>query len=464
MKDKKLTMLFVYNTNNIKYYYNIASFFKMFGFIVGKYKLDAYTGDLNKKLEDYNTIILLDDIKDINMTDYKDLSKKILNGLASKGSIKERNEDILVNYINEILIQELGNHTLSFKSINLKDEISKNIDYTLIVEKILEKLEKMGLITKESNEFLLEMFKLYQDNNMARIEYICANRSKDDIKEVYNSFMTFEALLLKRRNQSKEITKEELFFMDYARGYSVYQVKSHLLKDMNDIYDIYKVINLLESKDNTNVIALSKLLGDIYANIAGNKTKALKQYNLFIQNNKDKSYTSDILYRIGDIIYDIGDIKKTYGTLYTKKDSLSFFEQSYLLDNDNFGALRKCAYIKEIENQEYYQAEKIYQEIIKKLELLYKRKIIEPDELEVLFKTYFRIGRLYLKRLKKSELAEEYFIKAVDLENLEENDLVLLAETTRDKKKSLVKIKKELPFYQMKVNANEANRNIETKK
>ena len=98
MKDKKLTMLFVYNTNNIKYYYNIASFFKMFGFIVGKYKLDAYTGDLNKKLEDYNTIILLDDIKDINSTDYKELSKKILNGLASKGAIKERNEDILVNY------------------------------------------------------------------------------------------------------------------------------------------------------------------------------------------------------------------------------------------------------------------------------------------------------------------------------------------------------------------------------
>ena len=81
----------------------------------------------------------------------------------------------------------------------------------------------------------------------------------------------------------------------------------------------------------------------------------------------------------------------------------------------------------------------------------------------MLFKTYFRIGRLYLKRLKKSELAEEYFMKAVDLENLEENDLILLAETAQDKKKSLVKIKKELPFYQMKVNANEANWNIETK-
>lgn len=169
------------------------------------------------------------------------------------------------------------------------------------------------------------------------------------------------------------------------------------------------------------------------------------------------------MYRIGDIIYDIGDVKKTYGTLYTKKDSLSFFEQSYLLDNDNFEALRNYAYVEELENKEYYQAEKIYQEIIKKLELLYKRKIIEPDELEVLFKTYFRIGRLYLKRLKKSELAEEYFMKAVDLENLEENDLILLAETAQDKKKSLVKIKKELPFYQMKVNANEANWNIETK-
>ena len=463
MEDKKLTMLFVYNTNNIKYYYNIASFFKMFGFVVGKYKLDAYTGDLNKKLEDYNTIILLDDIKDINSTDYKELSKKILNGLASKGVIKEENENVLVNYISEILIQEFESDSLSFKSINLKDDISKNIDYTLIVEKILKKLEKQRLITKESNAFLLEMFKLYQDNNMAKIEYISTSRSKEDIKEVYNSFMSFESLLFKRRNQSKEITKEELSLIDYARGYSVYQVKRHLLKDMDDTYDIYKVINLLESKDNTSMIAITKLLGDIF-NTIGKKGKALKQYNTFIQNNEDKSYTSDTLYRIGDIIYDVGDVKKTYGTLYTKKDSLSFFEQSYSLDNDNYEALRNYAYVEEFENKEYYQAERIYQEIIKKLELLYKRKIIEPDELEVLFKTYFRIGRLYLKRLKKSELAEEYFMKAINLENLEENDLILLAETAQDKKKSLVKIKKELPFYQMKVNANEANWEIKTKK
>ena len=463
MEDKKLTMLFVYNTNNIKYYYNIASFFKMFGFVVGKYKLDAYTGDLNKKLEDYNTIILLDDIKDINSTDYKELSKKILNGLASKGVIKEENENVLVNYISEILIQEFESDSLSFKSINLKDDISKNIDYTLIVEKILKKLEKQRLITKESNAFLLEMFKLYQDNNMAKIEYISTSRSKEDIKEVYNSFMSFESLLFKRRNQSKEITKEELSLIDYARGYSVYQVKHHLLKDMDDTYDIYKVINLLESKDNTSMIAITKLLGDIF-NTIGKKGKALKQYNTFIQNNEDKSYTSDTLYRIGDIIYDVGDVKKTYGTLYTKKDSLSFFEQSYSLDNDNYEALRNYAYVEEFENKEYYQAEKIYQEIIKKLELLYKRKIIELDELEILFKTYFRMGRLYLKRLKNSELAEEYFMKAINLEKLEENDLILLEESTQDKEKRLIKIKNALPFYQMKVNANEANWNIETKK
>ena len=463
MQDKKLTMLFVYNTDNIKYYYNIASFFKMFGFIIGKYKLDAYTGDLNKKLEDYNTIILLDDIKDINSTDYKELSKKILNGLASKGVIKEENENVLINYISEILIQEFESDSLSFKSINLKDDISKNIDYTLIVEKILKKLEKQRLITKESNAFLLEMFKLYQDNNMAKIEYISTSRSKEDIKEVYNSFMSFESLLFKRRNQSKEITKEELSLIDYARGYSVYQVKRHLLKDMDDTYDIYKVINLLESKDNTSMIAITKLLGDIF-NTIGKKGKALKQYNTFIQNNEDKSYTSDTLYRIGDIIYDIGDVKKTYGNLYTKKDSLGFFEQSYLLDNDNFEALKNYAYVEEFENKEYYQAEKIYQEIIKKLELLYKRKIIEPDELEGLFRTYFRIGRLYLRRLNKSELAEEYFMKAMNLEKLEENDLILLEESTQDKEKRLIKIKNALPFYKMKVNANEANWNIETKK
>lgn len=463
MQDKKLTMLFVYNTDNIKYYYNIASFFKMFGFIIGKYKLDAYTGDLNKKLEDYNTIILLDDIKDINSTDYKELSKKILNGLASKGVIKEENENVLINYISEILIQEFESDSLSFKSINLKDDISKNIDYTLIVEKILKKLEKQRLITKESNAFLLEMFKLYQDNNMAKIEYISTSRSKEDIKEVYNSFMSFESLLFKRRNQSKEITKEELSLIDYARGYSVYQVKRHLLKDMDDTYDIYKVINLLESKDNTSMIAITKLLGDIF-NTIGKKGKALKQYNTFIQNNEDKSYTSDTLNRMGDIIYDIGDVKKTYGNLYTKKDSLSFFEQSYLLDNDNFEALKNYAYVEEFENKEYYQAEKIYQEIIKKLELLYKRKIIEPDELEGLFRTYFRIGRLYLRRLNKSELAEEYFMKAMNLEKLEENDLILLEESTQDKEKRLIKIKNALPFYQMKVNANEANWNIETKK
>lgn len=463
MQDKKLTMLFVYNTDNIKYYYNIASFFKMFGFIVGKYKLDAYTGDLNKKLEDYNTIILLDDIKDINRTDYKDLSKKILNGLASKGVIKEENENVLINYISEILIQEFESDSLSFKSINLKDDISKNIDYTLIVEKILKKLEKQRLITKESNAFLLEMFKLYQDNNMAKIEYISTSRSKEDIKEVYNSFMSFESLLFKRRNQSKEITKEQLLLIDYARSYSVYQVKCHLLKDMDDTYDIYKVINLLESKDNTSMIAITKLLGDIF-NTKGEKGKAFRQYDTFFENNKDKSYTSDTLNRMGDIIYDIGDVKKTYGNLYTKKDSLSFFEQSYLLDNDNFEALKNYAYVEEFENKEYYQAEKIYQEIIKKLELLYKRKIIEPDELEGLFRTYFRIGRLYLKRLNKSELAEEYFMKAINLEKLEENDLILLEESTQDKEKRLIKIKNALPFYQMKVNANEANWNIETKK
>ena len=232
---------------------------------------------------------------------------------------------------------------------------------------------------------------------------------------------------------------------------------------MDDTYNIYKVINLLESKDNTSMIAITKLLGDIF-NTIGKKGKALKQYNTFIQNNEDKSYTSDTLYRIGDIIYDVGDVKKTYGTLYTKKDSLSFFEQSYSLDNDNYEALRNYAYVEEFENKEYYKVEKIYQEIIKKLELLYKRKIIELDELEILFKTYFRMGRLYLKRLKNSELAEEYFMKAINIENLRENDLVLLEESAQDKEKRLVKIKKELPFFQMKVNANEANWEIKTKK
>ena len=55
-------------------------------------------------------------------------------------------------------------------------------------------------------------------------------------------------------------------------------------------------------------------------------------------------------------------------------------------------------------------------------------------------------------------------MKAINLENLEENDLVLLEESTQDKDKRLVKIKKELPFYQIKLNANEANWNIKTRK
>ena len=52
----------------------------------------------------------------------------------------------------------------------------------------------------------------------------------------------------------------------------------------------------------------------------------------------------------------------------------------------------------------------------------------------------------------------------MNLEKLEENDLILLEESTQDKEKRLIKIKNALPFYQMKVNANEANWNIETKK
>lgn len=390
MEDKKLTMLFIYNTNNIKYYYNIAYFFRMFGFVVGKYKPESYSSDLDKIIEDYNSVILLDLPKKLinittNETDYNNISRKILKELMSKGIIEQKNADIFTDSCKNVLKEEIEQNTQERKFINIQEDISNDKNYIDVVKKILNNLVKQNLIDPKDEVVLLEMYKLYQENDLAIAEYLC--EKYDKIKEVCDyglkKFLDFENILF---NLYKEGLRSN--FLDHARCYSIYLSQRNYKGSLSDFkIDVSRVWEFLERlcERNKNIISGRKLIGQLYET-GGYLRRMRNTYESFLEDNENESYSSDVLLRIGKIFLNDVPMRQT----------IELFSKAYSLDNDNYDALRLYAYC--LEKIDYknnaFKALEYYENQIETLEKIKNAGHMELDEYKSLLMVYFRCGRI----------------------------------------------------------------------
>lgn len=389
MKDKKLTMLFVYNTNNIKYYYNIASFFKMFGFIVGKYKPESYMHDLDKIIEDYNSVVLLDMPKNINTTinenDYDNISKKLLKELIAKDIIELKDADIFTASCKNVLKEESLLKKHRTKIINVQEDVNNNKDYIDVVKKILNNLVKRNLIESKNEDVLLKMYKIYQEKDLAITEYFCEKYGK--IKEVSEQslikFLDFEKTIFKFYEAGLRSN-----FLDYARCYSIYLAQSCYSGDMQDFkIDLYRVFALLDAicEKDKNFISARKLTGQLYE-LKGKIRMMRDVYEIFLKDNENKSYNSDILLRIG----------KNFKNYDSDKQIIGLFSLAYSLDNDNYDALRYYAYC--LEKIDYKNnVFKVFEYYENQIEILEKIKAaghMEVEEYKALLMVYFRSARL----------------------------------------------------------------------
>ena len=137
MKDKKLTTLFVYHTEHIKYYYNIAYFFRMFGFLVEKYKLDSYSSDLEEKMEDYSSVIFLDIPQTLKYAVLDEahcdnISQKMLEELVAKGVIEPKNASIFTACCKSILQEHSSKES---KMIPVNEKVKNQENYCDVVQK-----------------------------------------------------------------------------------------------------------------------------------------------------------------------------------------------------------------------------------------------------------------------------------------------------------------------------------------
>ena len=326
-----------------------------------------------------------------------------------------------------------------------------------LFKKILERFVKQKLIDPKDEVILLEMYKLYQENDLAFQEYLCEKYEKNsEVRENgYKKFFDFERKLYQLYREGLRSD-----FLDYARCYAIYlgyRCNHSGLAEYHIGFD--KALAFLEDlcARNKNMISSRKLVGQLWESVP--KVNMVETFKTFVENNKPKSYNSDVFLRLGKYAF---DDPYRFRTL----DSTDLFFEAYSCDNDNYEALRRYAY--NLEHFHYKEeatsrkACEIYKEQIKTLEKVKNAGVMEFEEYKALMMAYFRCGRIYLHGPSGSpsfpinmQRARDCFQKGMNLLSPPEMYEVNFFYNSDQEREKILTYQKEFverPHYQMRMN------------
>lgn len=411
------SVLIVYKMREMRPYICLSQFFRLCGFVVGD----------GRWISDRETLL--------------SESEKYLFTLSLYADHEEDNTEKRIYDISGELPSEYDNEG------NWKNEQNK-CNQTLSAA--LGRINEKGIITENEYAVLQEISKLYVENYLLTAEYNCQHYSYDNelMIKARSSYRKVENILFEKFKQAYvDMNKEALPFIQFSRCYCAGRIQE--IEDtfeMAPCFDFYKIVSMLNelySTDNRFVSGFF-LTGQFFER-KKRWSRAIQNYGKFIDLSQRRG-VEEAYYRLGKIVEEnegLGAAEKYY--------ELSETERS------NYRAKYKIAVFYEFCKEDYSAAEKSYLELVEYFERILSNGEMQPQELEYLFKLYFRCGRLYLRRLDDMQRAEEYFRRAEEIGNIEIGQMGFLRSFYGPEADSyLQRTIGRFPMYQIRINRDEA--------
>ena len=173
---------------------------------------------------------------------------------------------------------------------------------------------------------------------------------------------------------------------------------------------------------------------------------AYQTYQIYRMRISQKEILSDVCYRLG----------KTTEELYNLRSAYAYYKKSYEIRH-NYPAQYKVAVYEEFVRRDYTKAAMFYAEMVRYFTESVQYENMQPQELEYLFKLYFRQGRLWLRRKKNMTEAKKCFVKAEHLEHITlEQMKFLVCFYGNEADEYLDLLIRRMPMNQIRINRQEA--------
>lgn len=412
------SVLIKYKVQELRPYICLSQFFTLCGFMVGDGRYDLGDDDLPLGSKEYLFTLSL-----------------------SEQTLPENIHSTFFD-ISDILPEIIENEN------NWKTEQTK---CKLLLESVLGRVNNASIISDEEYDVLLVIANLYVKNTLNVHEYNCRQYfyAKEPMKQARNAYQNVEKILFGKFKEAYINEKHEsLPFIQFARCYCGARIQE-IEDNLNIVsrFDFYKISNILEEtiKSNSQFIAGYYLLGQMYER-KGKWRAAYQTYQKYLMYIEQKEILSDVCYRLGKATEELYNLSRAY----------EYYIKSYEIKH-NYPAKYKIAVYEEFIRKDYMNATVIYEKMIRYFTEVIQYKNMQPQELEYLFKLYFRQGRLWLMRRGNMTEAKKYFVRAEQLERITiEQMSFLVCFYGNEAEEYLDRIIRRMPMYQIRINRQEA--------
>lgn len=416
------SVLIRYGKEELRPYICLSEFLRLSGFVVG----DGRDTDnvIGEEQQDYGKYFL---------TLY--LSK---NTDASK----EDNQSIDLSDVIPII--------LDAEDSQLKEAIACR----KLLDIFLQRLSKIELFVDSEYQSLYVLSEYYIDNCLMIHEYNCEHYFyvKEAMNKAHKIYQKVEDSLFTRYRKMRDNNEKiSLSVMEFARCYCaarLLEIEDSL--EMQPCFNFAKIIHVIDHllEINPNMVAAYFLQGKMYEK-KGKWRTAHQKYQEFLKHINQKEILSEVWYRLGKTAEELYDLNKAY----------PYYRKSQDIKN-NYPAEYKLVVYEEFVQKDYIKATQIYQKMIASFTNIMQSGNMQPQELEYLFKLFFRFGRLWLRRIRNMSEATECFKSAEEIENITLDQMKFLTCFYGNEAEQYLEWTiQRLPMYQIRINRQEAEWN-----
>lgn len=419
------SVFIVYNNDGVRPHICYSQYFRLCGFVVGGAK-----------------------VPESSNTWYHESRKYLFTLVLNKGILE--NDTYSENNIFNI------SDMLLFTKENEGDYALEQTKCRTALKAVLNVMLAEKMLTPKEYEALSFIAKLYVKFSILINEYNCQHYffNRDVMQSAHLAFQKMEGRLFREYQNAYIYSSEErekIPFIQFARCYCAGRMQE--IEDSLSLpsrFDFYKITNILDvlTRKNSKFLAGYYLQGQLFEK-KKKWGKAYGCYREFLEYNKNGFILGDVDYRLGKMVEEMENLKQAN----------PHYEKSYQEDG-NYPALYKMGLYEEFVQKDYREAEEIYLGMIDNLQKILESGEMQPQDLEYLFKLYFRCGRLYLRRLPDMHKAQFYFRKAEEIEEIKIEQMKFMKMFYGDEAEQyLQRTIAHYPIYQMRINRQEAEWN-----
>ena len=326
-----------------------------------------------------------------------------------------------------------------------------------LLDAFLYRLYKKGIFLDAEYRTLHMLSQYYIDNHLMIHEYNCEHYFyvKEAMNKAYEVYQMVEDSLFSCYREAYNSDESlALSVIEFARCYCagrILEIEDNL--EIKSRFNFAKVVQVVDRlmEINPKIIAGHYLQGQMYER-KGKWRTAYQKYQNFLKYIDQKEILADVWYRLG----------KTTEELYDLNIAYPYYRKSQDIKN-NYPAEYKLVVYEEFIRKDYMKAAQIYLKMISRFIGIKRSGYMQPQELEYLFKLYFRFGRLWLRRIRNMSEAKKNFQNAEEIENITLDQMNFFSCFYGEEAKQYLEWTiQRLPMYQIRINRQEAewNQNI----